>query len=311
VVVSNKRMNSMKIVIAGGSGLIGRKLTKVLLEQGHIVGWLSRRRQENSENVAVYHWNPERGELATEAFRDCAVFINLSGESIADKNWTPERKKTILESRTIPQEFLKKEFSAINFSGILHIAASAIGYYGAQSGDTVFEESSAPSNDFMGQTCLAWEQASATLFPFFKRNVVLRIGVVLSKQGGALKKMQIPFQFGLGAAFGSGKQQMSWIHEADLIGIICKVITDEKYAGVYNAVAPNPVSNLKFSASLAKVLGRPFFLPSLPSAFIRLIMGEMAVIVLEGSKVSSEKIKREGYQFHYPELIPALKNIYG
>jgi hypothetical protein len=104
---------------------------------------------------------------------------------------------------------------------------------------------------------------------------------------------------------------MPWIHEADLIGIICKAIAEEKYNGVYNAVAPNPVSNLQFSASLAKVLGRPFFLPPLPSAFLRLIMGEMAVIVLEGSKVSSEKIKREGYQFQFPELIPALKNIYG
>jgi|688.fasta_scaffold08694_8 uncharacterized protein (TIGR01777 family) len=301
----------MKIVIAGGSGLIGRKLTRVLLEQGHHVAWLSRSKQAKVENVVVYHWDPDRKELATEAFKDCAVFINLSGESIADKNWTLERKKTILESRTKPQNFLEKAFSAINFSGTLHIAASAIGYYGAQSSDTVFEESSAPMNDFMGQTCLAWEQASASLFPYFKRNVVLRIGVVLSKQGGALKKMQIPFQFGLGAAFGSGKQQMPWIHEADLIGIICKAIAEEKYNGVYNAVAPNPVSNLQFSASLAKVLGRPFFLPPLPSAFLRLIMGEMAVIVLEGSKVSSEKIKREGYQFQFPELIPALKNIYG
>jgi uncharacterized protein (TIGR01777 family) len=303
-------MNTKNILIAGGSGLIGQKLTRFLLGQGHKVSWLSRSKQNIMEGVSVFYWDPQQRELDAKAFQSCEVFINLSGENIAASKWTTARKKVLLESRTKPQLFLKEKLSEINFSGLLHISASAIGYYGAQSLETTFDETSAPSNDFMGQTCLAWEQASSSLNTFFARNVILRIGVVLSREGGALKKMQLPFQFGFGAALGTGKQQMPWIHEADLLGILSRAIEDDTLAGTINVVSPNAVTNQQFSAALAKVLHRPFFLPPVPTWVLRALMGEMAVIVLEGTKVSSRRIEAAGYRFKYPDLLPALQNLY-
>ncbi len=303
-------MTSKNILIAGGSGLIGSRLTKHLLKLGHHVAWLSRNPKEKINGVKSFFWNPEKKELDQNAFSKIDVFINLTGAGIADSKWTAERKKIIIESRTQPQNFLAEQLEAINFRGALHIAASAIGYYGAQTSPEIFEETSKPSNDFMGTTCRVWEEASQQLNPYFERNVVLRIGVVLSKGGGALGKMDLQFKLGLGAALGSGKQFMPWIHEEDLISIFATAIDSERLTGVYNVVAPTHFTNVEFSAILAKALSRPFFLPPIPAFVIRMILGEMAVMVLEGSRVSSAKLQQEGFKFKFSALTNALNNIY-
>jgi uncharacterized protein len=303
-------MTSKTILIAGGSGLIGSRLTNHLLKQGHQVAWLSRNPKEKIKDVNIFFWNPEKKELDQNAFSNVDVFINLSGAGIADSKWTAERKKQIIDSRTHPQNFLAEQLAGMNFRGALHIAASAIGFYGAQTSPEIFEESSKPSNDFMGTTCEVWEEASQQLNPFFDRNVVLRIGVVLSKGGGALNKMDLQFKLGLGAALGSGKQFMPWIHEEDLISIFATAIDSGRLTGVYNAVAPSHVTNLEFSAILAKSLSRPFFLPPIPAFVLRIILGEMAVMVLEGSRVSSAKLQQAGFKFKFPALTNALNNIY-
>lgn len=301
----------MRILIAGGSGFIGKKLTHLLLQKGFEVAWLSRTEHHEIEKVKIYLWDPFKSELDNTAFLHTDVFINLAGTGIGDARWTKARKEEILNSRTVPQNLLAKRLQEMNYKGVLHIAASAIGYYGARTQDSIFEEKDLPASDFMGSTCKKWEEASAKLNPFFERNVVLRLGVVLGKGLGALKKMEPPFKLGLGAALGSGKQYMPWVHHDDVVEVLFSIIQKSVFNGTYNFVAPQHIKNVEFSAALAKALKRPFILPPVPEFVLKMALGEMSQMVLEGSRVSCRKISENGYQFRYPELGEALRNIYG
>lgn len=300
----------MKVLIAGGSGSLGKKVTQDLLSRGMEVAWLSRTTTRMENGVKVFYWNPAKNQIDNAALDFAEVFINLSGAGMGDARWTPARKKELVESRTVPQIFLSGKLSELQIKAKLHIAVSAVGYYGAQTQQHIFVEEDAAANDFTGTTCKAWEEASSQLNPFFERNVVLRLGVVLGKGFGALQKMELPFKWGMGAALGKGEQYFPWLHVEDFVSVFSTIILDEKYKGVYNFVAPESVSNLSFSRELAASLHRPFILPAVPGFALKMALGEMSTMLLEGSRVSSAKICEAGFRFKYPSLKEALANIY-
>jgi uncharacterized protein (TIGR01777 family) len=280
----------------------------MLLDKGYEVSWLSRSRGER-DDIQVFLWNPEEGVLDESALDGVDVIVHLAGLNIGDKRWTPERKRRIVDSRVKSGELLLQAVRSGRFHPQAYISASGIGYYGASSSEIIWEEDAAAAEDFLGQTCRKWEAVGPGFEALDIRTVMVRTGVVLSDQGGALKKLSLPVRLGAGASLGSGKQFMPWIHIDDLCGIFLHVMEDQDLKGAYNAVAPEHVSNKEFTRSLARVLKRPMFLPGIPAPLLRLVLGERSLLLLEGSRVSSQKIRSAGYSFLFPELKPALKNI--
>lgn len=299
-----------KVLITGGSGLLGGRLTDMLLEKGFKVAHLSRSRNPEGE-VKAFLWDPAKGMIEPGAVESAHFIVHLAGASVADHRWSKEYKNTILKSRSDSTQLLFKELKSTGYRLKGFISASAIGYYGDDNGAHLLYESSPAGQDFLAQVCRSWEAEADKIAELDIRLVKLRIGVVLSKEGGALPQLLKPTKIGLAAPLGAGRQYMSWIHIDDLCGMIIKAIEDDKVEGVYNAVAPEPETNENFMETLAEVLGKPFFAPSVPGFAVKLAMGERAGIVLGSLKVSSEKIEKEGFQFRYPGLRPALRQLLG
>jgi len=297
-----------RILISGGSGLVGSRLTALLLQKGYEVAHLSRKPPAYSK-VPCYKWDVVKQEIETGAFEGVDCIIHLAGEAIVEKSWTPERKAAILESRTQSAALLFKEVSKLQIKPQAFISASAVGYYGFTDADKLFVEDDQPATDFTGITCLAWENA---VIPFesIMRTVRIRIGILLSNKGGALKPIALPIKLGFAAALGSGKQIVPWIHEDDVCGIFISAIEDAKMQGVYNAVAPEIKNQKELTKALAKALHRPYFLPNVPEFVLKLILGSRAPLVLKGNAVSCQKIIDQGYVFLYPDLASALSEIY-
>jgi len=297
-----------RILIAGGTGLIGRQLSSRLQEQGYEVVLLSRSKRVTGK-ARSYYWNPDQKVVPKEILNSCEFIINLAGENIGARRWSGKRKRAILESRISPAQLL---FSNLEDNSPLrtYLTASAIGYYGALTSETIFRETDSAGNDFLGQTCKKWEEAADDFLHKGIRTVKIRTGIVLTTEGGALKKLILPIRCGFGAALGSGKQYMPWIHMDDLCNIYLQAIEDEKMAGPYNAVAPEQVSNKEFTRKAAQALHRPFWFPNIPALFMKLFFGEMSVILLTGSRVSSEKIESTGYTYSYPNLESALQQLF-
>ena len=288
------------VLITGGSGLIGRKLSRLLVEKGYRVIWLSRERFLKAE-IPRYRWNYQRNEIEIEAVEQADIIIHLAGSGIGDDSWTRQKKQDIVESRVQTAQLLLDTVKGLEKKPDLFISASAIGYYGSDiSQDLYTEDSGAAHGDFLSRTCRKWEQAAFSFQAELNiRTVVLRTGFVISKNSEAFRKMVLPTRFGLGAPIGSGRQYLSWIHIEDLCHIYLKAIEDSGMKGVYNAVSPEFISNADFMHTLAKVMRRPFFMPNLPAFLVRLVMGEAASIILGGSRISSRKIQDAGYQFLY------------
>lgn len=295
----------MKILISGGTGLVGRALTKQLIARGHQVSILSRKKKNAPGYV---YWDINRNYLQEDAFEKVDAIIHLAGEGIADKAWSEERKVQIIESRVKSTQLLYRELAKRNHQVKTFISSSAIGYY-SDRGDILLTEEDSAAKDFLGTTCSEWENEVSKIEKLGIRTIKLRTGIVLSIEGGALKKMIAPFRFHLGAALGDGKQWMSWIHIQDLINIYSYALEESTLSGVYNAVAPYPVTNNDFSKTLAKVLNKNFWLPNVPSFVLKLVFGEMASVVLGSTKVSSKKIEEAGYRFTFNQLEEALKNL--
>lgn len=295
------------VLITGGSGLIGRHLAPMLKEKAYSVRLLSRRPLHET-GTPSYLWDPEKGKLDPQALDEVDFIIHLAGLNIGEKAWTPSRKKLILDSRVKSGELLLDEVKSQNLRLKAFITASAIGYYGAFTSDTVYEEDAPAAPDFLGQTCLKWEHIADRFADTGIRSVKVRIGVVLANKGGALSKLSLPIRLGVGAPLGSGKQYMPWIHIDDLCRIFIHALEDPELSGAYNAVAPEHCSNGELTREIARVLKRPLWLPHLPSGLLRLMFGEMSKMLLEGSRVSSEKIRKTGYSFQFPELEQALKD---
>ena len=297
------------ILITGASGLIGKRLTDLLLQKGYRVSHLGRARKAGA--IPSFVWNIETGEMDPQSLNDVDVIIHLAGAGVAEKRWTSARKQEILSSRTKSSALLCSTLKNSRHQVKTVISASAIGIYGFEIDDGNFlSEESSPGNNYLAKVVLDWEKEVDQIALLGIRVVKIRIGIVLSDQGGALKEMANPIKYGVGAPLASGRQIISWIHLEDLCSIFMLVVQDEKLQGAYNAVGPQPVTNEEMTVAIAKVLGRPLWLPNIPAFILRLILGEMAEVVIHGSRVSSQKIQEKGFSFQFSALEPALRNLF-
>jgi uncharacterized protein (TIGR01777 family) len=302
-------INNEHILITGGTGLIGRLITQELLNRGYSVSHLSRK-PGNDPKVKTYLWDVYNGQIDEHCLEGIDTVLHLAGENIAGKRWTDKRKKEIIDSRTrsieLIYQLIKNRPNQVNTI----ISASAIGYY-SDRGDELLTEESPPNNDFMAQCCIEWEQAVDKGKELGLRVLKFRTGVVLNKDEGALPQMAKPIKLGLGAPLGSGCQWIPWIHWQDAIDMYLYAIENINLSGVYNMVAPNPVTNKQFTKILAKQLHRPVWPVNVPAFVFKLLLGEMSTIVLASTRVSAGKIERDGFIFNYSELDGALQEIYG
>ena len=301
----------MKVLITGATGLVGKAITKVLREQDISVHYLTTNKEKivTSENYKGFYWNPEKGEIDVTCLEGITSIINLAGSTIA-KKWTPSYKKKILSSRIDSLSTLKHAVDQLDSSQIEHfISASAIGIYPSSQVDLCDEKDVGVDDSFLGEVVEKWEE-KINEFEKFPFNVAtLRIGIVLSNEGGALPKMAKPIKSFVGAAMGSGEQWQSWIHIDDLAEMFVFAMT-QNLKGVFNAVAPNPVTNAKMTNELAKVLKRPLFLPNVPQFVMKLLLGEMSYLLFASQRVCSKRIEKKGFTFQYPNIGQALSNIY-
>jgi uncharacterized protein len=297
------------VLITGGTGLIGTHLSRKLKEKGYNLALLSRKNIAVS-NIPVYVWDPDKSMIDQSAILSADYIIHLAGIGIGDKKWTKRRRQLILDSRIKTGELIFNKVQETGKKPKAFVTASGIGYYGADTSEKIFSETDQPSADFTGQICQQWEQAADRFEQSGIRTVKIRTGIVLTKKGGALSKMAIPVKLLIGSALGSGRQYLPWIHIDDLCDIYLKAIEDSKMTGAFNAVAPQHVSNREFIRTLAGVMGKPFFFPAIPAFVMRLLFGKMSDILLNGSRVSSEKIISAGYTFRFPDLKNALRNLY-
>ncbi len=307
----NKKSNIEKVpsvLITGGGGLIGRYLTKVLLEKGFKVSHLSRK-PERKNKVQVFCWNPDKGYIETDALEGADCIIHLAGANIGEKIWTEARRDEIIRSRVDSAKLLHER---IIYTGVplkTFISASAVGFYGALTSEKIFTEEDSAGTDFLGITCRRWEEAADLFEKSGIRTVKVRTAVVLEKTDSALSKLMLPGKLGFLVKTGDGKQYMPWIHIADLCGIYLRSVTDIAFSGSYNAAAPQQVTHEEFMKTLGEVLKRPVLKFPIPSIFLKAVMGQMSDVILKGSRVSSEKIINAGYKFKFADLHDALSDV--
>ena len=295
------------VLLAGGSGLIGTRLSELLRAEGFTVRLLSR----HPQGTAQFAWDPEKGTLDDAALTGVDYVVNLAGAGIADKRWTSARKREIVDSRVKSAGLLRAAFERTGLRPKAYLSASAIGYYG-QSGERRMSETDAPVGDsFMVQCCQAWEQAAEAVAALGIRTVKFRIGVVLAKEGGALPELIKPLHFGLGTYFADGQAWYSWVHREDLCRAFIWALKNESVAGVYNAVAPQPERLKPFIQAAAHAMDKKVMLMPVPAFALRLALGEMSSVVLNSNLVSADKIRDAGFTFLYPELAGALRHILG
>ena len=296
----------MKILITGGTGLIGRRLCKALLAKGHELTVLSRK----PETVAAKCGAAVQAMVTLDEWHTDTVFdavINLAGEPIVDARWTAERKQRLWQSRVSLTEALIQCIANATHKPSVLLSGSATGFYG-DGGDTILEESRLPATDFGGQLCSAWESVAQTADAFGVRVCLLRTGLVLDSAGGLLGRMLLPFKLGLAARLGDGKQWMSWIHVDDYVAIVLLLLEHQQATGAYNMTAPKPVTNSEFTQTLAQVLHRPALFVA-PAFLLKLLLGEMSVLLLGGQRALPTKLQALGYDFTYANLDAALKSL--
>lgn len=308
---------SNTVLITGGTGLVGRSLTEALLKKGYTVIILTRnaRNKKPREGLSYAEWDVHQQQIDMDAVQQADHIIHLAGAGVVEKKWTSAYKKEILESRTASSRLLihvlKMNIDKNRDKVKTVISASAIGWYGADKRRVVaFTEADAADESFLGNTCKLWEAGIEPVVTLGKRLVKLRIGIVLSNNGGALAEFRKPLRFGIAAVLGNGKQMVSWIHIDDLCRMFIEAIENESLSGSYNAVAPNPVSNRQLTLSLAKAVNRRFFIPiPVPVFVLQLMMGESSIEVLKSTTVSCKKILDSGFLFTYNDIDAALKNL--
>jgi uncharacterized protein (TIGR01777 family) len=296
------------VLISGGSGFIGKHLTNLLIEKGFSVAILSRNVKKNTANISYFKWDISNHSIDEAAVLNADYVIHLAGENIAEKRWTAKRKAVIIASRVESMQLIYAVLKKNNKKLDAFISASAVGIYGAVSGEGICTEETAPAHDFLGATCQKWEGAVDFIENLHIRTVKIRTGLVLGKNGGFLKKLLPVFKYRLGSALGSGKQYMPWIHIDDLCGVYLEAIVNKEMNGPYNAAVNDSTTNAVFSKTLARVLGYTIWLPKVPAFVLKLAMGEMALMVLNGRRVSSEKLEQLGFQFHFKNLEEALSD---
>lgn len=296
------------ILISGGSGFIGKHLTELLIEKGFSVSILSRSDKKNTADISYFKWDVSNQTIDEAAVLNADYVIHLAGENIAEKRWTAKRKLAIIDSREKSTQLIYSVLKKNNKKLDAFISASAVGIYGAVNGEEICTEETPLAHDFLGSTCQKWEGALDFIEYLHIRTVKIRTGLVLGKEDGFLKKLIPIFKWRLGAALGSGKQYMPWIHVDDLCNVYYHAIVNSTMVGPYNAAVNDNTNNTIFSKTLARVLGYSIWLPNVPAFLIKLGMGEMAKIVLTGRRVSSDKIEETGFQFKFKNLEEALKD---
>lgn len=299
-----------RILITGGSGMVGKRLTEMLLNEGRQVVHLSRTPKKHTAlHVEVFGWDIEKGWMDANALHGVDAIVHLAGAGIADGRWTEERKRELTDSRVASAGLLHRYVDEHGVKLKCFVSANGINYYGARTTEHIHRETDPPSADFIGRLCLRWEEA-AKKFDDKCRVAVLRTATVLSQEGGALPRIALPVKWGVGAPLGSGKQYMPYIHIHDLCRMYVHALDEPKMSGAYNAANGDHVTNAEFTEQLAKVLGKPKWLPPVPGVFLKVVFGEMAEIVLKGSRASAEKVKSTGFEFLYADVASALHGIY-
>ncbi len=301
------------ILITGATGLVGGNLISDLQKKGYSISILSRSEQ-NIADVQTYIWDIKKNILPQEAIDKADCIVHLAGANVGAKRWTDERKKAIIDSRVKSGELLfdkiKRSTTWLNnLQEKSFITASAVGYYGLLTSEKIFTETDPPANDFFGKIGEAWEAVLEKTSALKIRSVALRLGVVLATEDGALPKMSLPLKFGFGTSIGSGKQYVPWIHIDDVVALFVKAIEDENMSGAYNAASPTHATNAELMKTLCAVRNRIYIPIGAPAFLLKLALGEMANIVLQGSRVSSDKILSTGFQFQYPNLKTALESL--
>ncbi len=300
----------MKLLVTGATGLIGKNLITHAKQRRISIHFLTTRKGEciNSDGLKGFFWNPEQDEIDDSCFEGVDILIHLAGANIS-KPWTAKNKKDILESRLNGTRLLKKTLDRLKIKMNSICCAGAIGIY-PDSIDDIHDENSPLSQlNFLQKITYAWEQESKALSNNSINLSIFRIGLVLTKEGGLLSKLTPPVKFFLGAAFASGKQWQSWIHIDDLSRLFFKAV-DDGWEGTFNAVAPNPISQINLIKAIGKTLNRPVFLPNIPAFFLQLFMGERSLLILGSQRVSAKHILSKGFKFKFPYLHLALNDIF-
>lgn len=296
-----------KILISGATGLVGKKIAKKLYERGYKVEILVRSKPEKSD-FKSYIWNYEKGFIEEGALDNTYIFIHLAGATIS-KRWTESYKKEIYNSRINSAQFIYEEMQKKGIHPEAVISSSAVGIYGQTTSQQIFSENDPPADDFLGNVCADWELKALQFEKLGSRVVRIRTSTVLSEKGGALEVLKKPIELNIGAALGNGEQYFPWIHIDDLINIYFKAVEDISMNGAYNAAAPDFINNKELTDKIASHLGKKIWLPNIPKFIIKTILGEMSVLALEGSRVSSRKIENSSFKFIYNNLDQALADV--
>ncbi|MHA6727180.1 TIGR01777 family oxidoreductase [Chryseobacterium sp. A301] len=295
------------LLIAGGTGFIGKHLTQYLLQKGHVIHALTRtKKSSKNENLHFFQWDIEKGIIDEKAFEGVDVLINLTGANITEKRWTAKRKKEIVDSRVESINLLFKYVRQLENKPTALISSSAVGYYGAVTTEQVFTELSPNGTDFLAYICKEWENAAFQFNQLGIRTIVLRKGIIIGKEGGMYAKTASLAKWSINTALGNGKQFMPWIDIRDLIRLYEFILSESELSGIFNTVSTQPISMNEFSKLLLRSFGKKSFLPNAPKFIIQLMFGEMAAMLLEGSKVSNEKIIDAGFVFQYDTMESAL-----
>ena len=299
----------MTILITGATGLVGQELVNLLLQNGYTIHYLSTSKSKlvSQNNYKGFFWNPKKSEIDTNALTGVEVIIHLAGASVA-KKWTTAYKEEIIESRVLSTQLLYQTLQKNSHQVKQIISASAVGIYPDSLTDIYHETDLDIDVSFLGNVVKQWENEVSQ---FEKLEIIvskIRIGIVLAKNGGALQEMAKPIKYGVGAAFGSGEQYQSWIHVQDLVAIF-QFVMENQLVGVYNGVAPYPVTNSELTKAIAKTLGKPLFFPNIPKFVMKLILGEMHQILFSSQHVSCRKILDENFQFKFASLDKALNDL--
>ena len=291
--------------------MLGSHLTRFLLKKGCEVVWLVRDPAKvHFTGVKAFRWSLHEDFIDPAALDQVDAVVHLAGANVGESRWTAKRKKEILESRTQGTALLARALDTIPNQVRVVVSASATGFYGNHPAGMVMQEIAPPGQDFLASVTAAWESAAARLKSAERRLVMLRLGVVLSTEGGAVPKLALPIRLMAGAPVGSGKQMISWIHAEDACAMVAFAIENHSLQGICNAAAPEAVSNTDFTRALARSLRKPLWLPNVPAFMLRLLLGEMSDVVLGGVAVSSEKIQQAGFHFSFPSLTLALSDLF-
>ena len=299
------------VLITGGTGLVGQALRHTLQERGYRVIILSRDPAPGKDDQAA--WNPVKQTIDREAIAAADHIIHLAGAGVADKRWSRKRKQEILDSRVQGSRLIANSLQTLPNKVKTVVSASAIGWYGADPqlpNPHPFSEDAPAANDFLGSTCREWEAGIKPVTTAGIRLVTLRIGIVLSREGGALREFIKPLRWGVAAILGKGDQVISWVHIQDLVNMFIASIENESMTGVYNAVAPHPVSNRELVQQLVQSAGKKRLRIRVPGFLLKLIMGEMSIEILKSTTVSSRRISDTGFHYQYEKIGPALKSFF-